>query len=67
MNPLDFIPTDALIERLIVYRSKIAKDRQRDVIDALVAKALDDLSVFEELTTEQRSALAVKMVMEALK
>jgi hypothetical protein len=64
---MQFIPTDALTERLIEYRSKIAKDRQRDVIDDLVRKALNDLSVFSELSESERSAVAVKMVMEALK
>ena len=67
MHVMQFIPTDALTERLIEYRSKIAKDRQRDVIDDLVRKALNDLSVFSELSESERSAVAVKMVMEALK
>ena len=67
MNPIDFIPTQSLTERLIEYRSKIAKDRQRDVIDELVHKALNDLSVFSELSESERSAVAVKMVMEAMK
>lgn len=67
MSILSYIPVSALVDRLIKYRSQLAADRQRDVIDELVGKALNDLSVYPDLTDKERSTLAVKITMEALK